>query len=62
MLAHIFGATSSPACSIYGLKKSLIDYEVKNNKKVYENLKRGFYADDLLQSVHNVKKSYKNLC
>ena len=48
MLVHIFGGTSSPACSTYPLKRSFIDYEVKNNKKVEENLKAGFYVDDLL--------------
>ena len=57
MLVHIFGGTSSPACSTYALKRSFIDYEVKNNKDVEENLKEGFYVDDLLQSVHNVEKA-----
>ena len=57
MLVHIFGGTPSPAYSTYALKRSFIDYEVKNNKKVEENLKKGFYVDDLLQSVHNVEKA-----
>ena len=57
MLVHIFGRTSSPACSIDALKISFIDYEVKNNKKVEQNLKKGFYVDDLLQSVYNVEKA-----
>ena len=57
MLVHILGVTFSQACSTYALKRSLIDYEVKNNKKVEENLKKSFYADDLLQSVHNVEKA-----
>ena len=48
MLVHIFGGISSPACSTYALKSSFIDYEVKNNKKFEENLKKGFYVDDLL--------------
>ena len=30
---------------------------MKNNRKVVENLKKGFYADDFLQSVHNVEKA-----
>ena len=57
MLVHIFGGTSSPTCSTYTLKRSFIDYEVKNNKDVEKNLKEGFYVDDLLQSVHNVEKA-----
>ena len=57
MLVHIFGGTSSPACSTYALKRSFIDYEVKNNNEVEENLKKGFYVDDLLQSVHNMEKA-----
>ena len=48
MLVHIFGGTSSPTCSTYTLKRSFIDYEVKNNKDVEKNLKEGFYVDDLL--------------
>ena len=42
MLVHIFGVTSPPACSTYLLKRSVIDYEVKNNKKIEDNLKKGF--------------------
>ena len=57
MLVHIFGGTSSPACSSYALKRSFIDYEKENNKEVEENLKKGFYVDDLLQSVQNVEKA-----
>ena len=57
MLVHIFGGISSPACSTYALKSSFVDYEVKNNKKFEENLKKGFYVDDLLQSVHNVERA-----
>ena len=57
ILVHIFGGTSSPACSTYALKRSFIDYEVKNNKEVEENLKKSFYVDDLLQSVHNMEKA-----
>ena len=30
---------------------------MNDNKKVEENLKKGFYVDDLLQSVHNVEKA-----
>ena len=56
MLVHIFEGISSPACSTYALKRSFIDYQVKNNKKVEDNLEKGFYVDDLLQSVLNVEK------
>ena len=57
MLVHIFGGKSSSACSTYASKRSFIDYEVKKTKTVEENLKKGFCVDDLLQSLHNVKKS-----
>ena len=56
MLVHIFGGTSSPACSTYALKRSFIGFQVKNNEKVEDNLKKGFYVDDLLQSGLNVEK------
>ena len=56
MLVHIFGGTSSPACSTYALKRSFIDFQVKSNEKVEDNLKKGFYVDDLLQSGLNVEK------
>ena len=57
MLNHIFGGTSSPVCSTYALKRFFIDYEVKNNRKVEKNLKKGLHIYDLLQSVHNVEKA-----
>ena len=57
MLVHILGGISSSACSTFALKRPFIDYEVKNNKKVEENLEKGFYENDLLQSVHNVENA-----
>ena len=57
VLVLINEGTSSPDCGTYALKRFFIDYEVKNNKKVKENLKKCFYMDDLLQSVHNVEKA-----
>ena len=43
MLVHILGGISSSAYSTFALKRSFIDYEVKNNKKVEENLEKGFF-------------------
>ena len=57
MLVLIVEEISFPAGGTYALKRSFIDYEVNNNKKIKENLKKWFYVDDLLQSVHNVEKA-----
>ena len=50
MKVHLFGATSSPGCAVYGLKKLAKDHGTKFSKEVVDFLTRDFYVDDRLLS------------
>ena len=45
MLVLIVEEISFPAGDTYALKRSFIDYEVNNNKKIKENLKKCFFGE-----------------
>ena len=51
MTVHIFGATSSPSCSNFGLKQVALDYESEFGSDVGDFLRQNFYVDDGLKSV-----------
>ena len=54
MTVHLFGATSSPACAGYALRRSAADNEEYNQdsigKSAIDAIKDNFYVDDLLSS------------
>ena len=51
MQVHLFGATFSPSCANFGLRKVAEDNEEKFSCDVKETVKRNFYVDDCLKSV-----------
>ena len=51
MLVHIFGATDSPCCANYAVKRTARDYQHKFQPLTFETALRAFYVDDLLKSV-----------
>lgn len=51
MTVHIFGATSSPGCSNFGLKQVALDYQGQFGADVGVFIKQDFYVDDGLKSV-----------
>lgn len=53
MRVHIFGATSSPGCAEYGLKKLAADNTDKYDKDVINFVTNDFYVDDGLGSLEN---------
>ena len=59
MNVHVFGGTSSPSCSNYALRRTLMDYEQKYGKEVADTLRGDFYADDLLRSVQDKQTEIK---
>ena len=59
MNVHVFGATSSPGCSNFALKKTSIDYKENFGEEAAEVLQRNFYVDDLLKSVETEEKAVK---
>ena len=55
MTVHVFGATSSPGCANYSLKKVADLYEPEYGKDAAEFVRKGFYVDDGLLSVPTVE-------
>ena len=50
MTVHLFGAVSSPACSVFVLRKTASDNEKEFGPLVVKTIKRNFYVDDCLKS------------
>ncbi|XP_031555224.1 uncharacterized protein LOC116292114 [Actinia tenebrosa] len=59
MLVHLFGATSSPSCSNYALKKSANDAEPLYGNLAAETVRRNVYVDDCLTSVKEEETAVK---
>ncbi|XP_071944674.1 uncharacterized protein [Antedon mediterranea] len=53
MKVHTFGATCSPSCANFALKKTADDNKDDFPKDVIETVKNNFYVDDLLKSLDN---------
>ena len=56
MLVHLFGATSSPCCASFALKRTASDktgYDVQT----IDTVNRNFYVDDCLKSVPTVPEA-----
>ena len=51
MTVHLFGATSSPSCTAFCLKKTAEDNRNRFTPEAIETLERSFYVDDCLKSV-----------
>lgn len=51
MTVHLFGATSSPGCANYGLKRIADDYEVQVGSMAANFVRQNFYVDDGIISV-----------
>lgn len=57
MCVHLFGATSSPGCANFGLKKIASDNEAILGQDVADFLRKDFYVDDGLKSVDSVEEA-----
>ena len=51
MLVHLFGATSSPSCCSFALRKTADDNKDYFDKETVETVENNFYVDDCLKSV-----------
>ena len=51
MKVHLFGATSSPSCSIFALNKTAEDNRELYSEEAVNTVKNNFYVDDCLKSV-----------
>ena len=51
MLVHIFGATDSPCCTNFAVKRVARDNKEKCNRVASDSILKSFYADNLFKSV-----------
>lgn len=51
MLVHLFGATSSPSCASFSLRKTAHDNQNDYDTETIETVNKNFYVDDCLKSV-----------
>eukprot|EP00057_Strongylocentrotus_purpuratus_P002697 XP_003725052.1 PREDICTED: uncharacterized protein LOC100888496 [Strongylocentrotus purpuratus] len=57
MTVHLFGATSSPSCASYALRKTANDNKDTLPENVIKTVQENFYVDDCLKSVPTTKEA-----
>lgn len=57
MQVHLFGATSSPSCTAFALKRTASDNAVNFKPEVISTVNRNFYVDDCLKSLESEKQA-----
>ncbi|XP_076848178.1 uncharacterized protein LOC143493558 [Brachyhypopomus gauderio] len=68
MTVHIFGATSSPSCACFALRKTAEDKKNETTAEAAKTIERNFYLDDCLTAVASeeqaisLSQSLKALC
>ena len=56
MNVHLFGATSSPSCASFCLRRTARDHHQEVSAEAVETVNRNFYVDDCLKSVASVEE------
>ena len=59
MTRHLFGATSSPSCANYALRRTGEDHGDNFREEVVKTLKRNFYVDDVLKATASEDEAAK---
>ena len=57
MKVHLFGATSSPGCANFGLKRAADDGETEFGRKIADYVREDFYVDDGITSLPTVEEA-----
>ena len=57
MMVHLFGATSSPSCANFSLRRTAEDNYQESSKEAVDSVKDNFYVDDCLKSVSSETKA-----
>ena len=57
MEVHLFGATSSPSCSSFALRKTAEDNKGEFSEEIVKIVKRTFYVDDCLKLVKSAENA-----
>lgn len=59
MAVHLFGATSSPSCAGFCLRKAADEFESEYDQDTLATIRRNFYVDDCLKSIPDVEKAIR---
>ena len=59
MTVHVFGATDSPSCANYCLKRTAEDNKSEFDNLVVDTVLRHFYVDDMLRALKNEEIAIK---
>ena len=59
MTVHLFGATSSPSCANFALKRVAEDHKAEFDEETTQTVRRNFYVDDCLKSVGSNEKAVR---
>ena len=59
---HIFGATSSPSCTSFCLKKSAQENREKFDAETIKTVEKNFYVDDCLKSTQSIIDAKRLVC
>ena len=59
MSVHPFGATSSPSCAGFCLRKTADEFESEFDPETIETIRRNLYVDDCLKSVSDTQKAIR---
>ena len=57
MLVHLFGASSSPSCSNFALRRTADDNRAEFSQEAVDTINRNFYVDDCLKSVRSAPEA-----
>lgn len=57
MVVHLFGATSSPSCANFCLRKTAEDWKGYFSEETVNTVLKNFYVDDCLTSVKSLKEA-----
>lgn len=57
MRVHLFGATSSPSCANFTLRKCAQDHRKQFNRETVDKILHSFFVDDCLVSVASVEQA-----
>ncbi|KAK3091640.1 hypothetical protein FSP39_021443 [Pinctada imbricata] len=57
MTVHFFGATSSPSCAAFAMKRTIQDNADSFRPEVVRTVERNFYVDDCLKSVSSEEEA-----
>ena len=59
MVVHLFGATSSPSCANYALRRTAEENRIKSSPEAVDTVLKNFYVDDCLNQLQ-VKRKQSN--